>query len=150
MVWASGAALLVPVVGAMAFWHAIIGVGEGLVTAGLVAYVLAVRPDLMKASAEVLRPRTLALSLGVLALVAAGVSVFASSSPDGLQHVASTLGFATATVPAAADPLHGYLVPGMTNETLAGVLAGLAGVLVTGALAYAGIRSLAGRRRSLQ
>jgi len=41
-------------------------------------------------------------------------------------------------------------VPGMTNETLAGVLAGLAGVLVTGALAYAGIRSLAGRRRSLQ
>jgi cobalt/nickel transport system permease protein len=150
MVWASGAALLVPVVGAMAFWHAIIGVGEGLVTAGLVAYVLAVRPDLMKASAEVLRPRTLALSLGVLALVAAGVSVFASSSPDGLQHVASTLGFATATVPAAAGPLHGYLVPGMTNETLAGVLAGLAGVLVTGALAYAGIRSLAGRRRSVQ
>jgi cobalt/nickel transport system permease protein len=150
MVWASGAALLVPVVGAMAFWHAIIGVGEGLVTAGLVAYVLAVRPDLMKATAEALRPRTLALSLGVLALVAAGVSVFASSSPDGLQHVASTLGFATATIPAAAGPLHGHLVPGMTNETLAGVLAGLAGVLVTGALAYAGIRSLAGRRRSVQ
>jgi cobalt/nickel transport system permease protein len=150
MVWASGAALLVPVVGAMAFWHAIIGVGEGLVTAGLVAYVLAVRPDLMKATAEVMRPRTLALSLGVLALVAAGVSAFASSSPDGLEHVASTLGFATAAVPAAAGPLRGYLVPGMTNETLAGVLAGLAGVLVTGALAYAGIRSLAGRRRSVQ
>jgi cobalt/nickel transport system permease protein len=150
MVWASGAALLVPVVGAMAFWHAIIGVGEGLVTAGLVAYVLAVRPDLMKATAEVMRPRTLALSLGVLALVAAGVSAFASSSPDGLEHVASTLGFATAAVPAAAGPLRDYLVRGMTNETLAGVLAGLAGVLVTGALAYAGIRSLAGRRRSVQ
>jgi cobalt/nickel transport system permease protein len=148
MVWASGAALLVPVLGTMAFWHAIIGLGEGLVTAGLVAYVFAVRPDLMKADAEVLRPRTLALSLGVLALCAVAVSFLASSSPDGLERVASTLGFAAAVSPApVAGPLAGYLVPGMTNQALAGVLAGFAGILVTGALAYAAVRSLLSPRR---
>ncbi len=149
MVWASGATLLVPVVGAMAFWHAIIGVGEGLVTAGLIAYVFAVRPDLMRADAQVLRPRTLALSLCVLALGAAGLSFLASARPDGLQRVAETLGFGGTGQPVlAAAPLAGYLVPGMTNQALAGVLAALAGVLVAGALAYAALRPLVRRRRA--
>ena len=149
MVWASGSALLVPVVGAMASWHAVIGVGEGLVTAGLVAYVFAVRPDLMRADAEVLRPRTLAISLGALAAAAAGGSFLASGSPDGLEHVASSLGFLTETPPVwSGGPLAGYLVPGMTNETLAGILAGLAGVLVAGAFVYAGGRALLARRRA--
>lgn len=147
MIWASGSALLVPVLGAMTFWHALIGIGEGLVTGGLVAYVFVVRPDLMKADAEVMRPRTLATSLGLLALMAAGASWLASGSPDGLERVASTLGFAESGPPVwTASPLTGYLVPGMTNEVLAGILAGLAGVLVTGALIYATARSLTRRR----
>lgn len=149
LIWASGAALLVPVMGTMAFWHAIIGVGEGLVTAGLVAYVFAVRPDLMKADSEVLRPGALAASLGALALAAAAGSLFASRYPDGLERVASTLGFLNATrAPGARGPLAGYLMPGVSNEALAGVLAGIAGVIVTAALAYAAVRSLRGGRRA--
>jgi cobalt/nickel transport system permease protein len=149
MVWASGAALLAPVVGAMGLWHAAIGIGEGLVTAGLVAYVFAVRPDLMKADARVLRPRTLALSLGTLAVAAVGASFLASTFPDGLQRVASTLGFAAASGPVqTAAPLQEYLVPGIANEALAGILAGLAGVLVAAALVFVTARSLLGRRRS--
>jgi cobalt/nickel transport system permease protein len=147
MIWASGAAPLVPVLGAMTFWHAFIGIAEGLVTGGLVAYVFAVRPDLMKADAGVLRPGTLATSLGLLALLAAGASWLASGSPDGLQRVASTLGFAEPGRPVwTASPLGGYLVPGIANETLAGILAGLAGMLVTGALVFAAGRSLRRRR----
>jgi cobalt/nickel transport system permease protein len=148
MIWASGSALLVPVLGAMSFWHALIGIGEGLVTAGLVAYVFAVRPDLMKADAEVLRPRTLATSLGLLALAAASASWLSSGSPDGLQRAASELGLASASGPVwTTRPLAGYLIPGMTNEALAGVLAGAAGVLVTGVLVYVAARSLLARRR---
>jgi hypothetical protein len=119
------------------------------VTAGLVAYVFAVRPDLMKADARVLRPRTLALSLGTLAVAAVGASFLASTFPDGLQRVASTLGFAAASGPVQpAAPLQEYLVPGIANEALAGILAGLAGVLVAAALVFVTARSLLGRRRS--
>jgi hypothetical protein len=101
----------------------------------------------MKADAEVLRPRALATSLGLLALVAAGASWLAAGSPDGLQRVASTLGFAEPGRPVwTVSPVTGYLVPGIANETLAGILAGLAGILVTGALVYAAARSLSRRR----
>jgi cobalt/nickel transport system permease protein len=142
MVWASGAAPFLPVMGAMGFWHALIGVGEGLVTAGLVAYVYAVRPELMKAGSEVMRPRGLALSLGVVALAAAGLSFLASSSPDGLESVAARFSFLNENAPVwQSSPMTGYVMPGVTNETLAGVLAGVAGVIVTGALLYALLRS---------
>ncbi|HSQ22359.1 MAG TPA: energy-coupling factor ABC transporter permease, partial [Coriobacteriia bacterium] len=36
MLWFSGRAPLGPVLGAMGFWHALIGIGEGAITAGLV------------------------------------------------------------------------------------------------------------------
>jgi cobalt/nickel transport system permease protein len=146
MIWLSGAAAFAPVVGAMAFWHVFIGIGEGLVTTGLVAYILAVRPDLMSADSEVLRPRGLALSLGLLAAAAAGLSFLASSSPDGLESVAEHLGFLGRSTQATNGPLAGYVVPGIANEALAGVLAGLAGAAVTGALLYALLRGVSGRK----
>jgi cobalt/nickel transport system permease protein len=146
MVWASGSAPFIPVMGAMGFWHALIGIGEGLVTAGLVSYVQAVRPELMKADAETMRTRGLAISLGVVAVIAAALSFAASSSPDGLEHVAETLGFGTASEPVwRLSPMAGYAVPGLANETLAGVLAGIVGVAVTGVLLYAALQ--AARRR---
>lgn len=142
MVWASGAAPFAPVMGAMGFWHALIGIGEGLVTAGLVAYVYAVRPELMKADAEVMRPRGLAVSLGVVALIAAGLSLLASTAPDGLESVAGKLSFLAEAGPVwKLSPMAGYLVPGIDNEALAGALAGVVGVIVTGALLYAALRS---------
>jgi cobalt/nickel transport system permease protein len=147
MIWLSGAAPLAPVVGAMAFWHTLIGVGEGLVTAGLVAYVFAVRPDIMKADAEVLRPRSIAVSFSVMAALAAGLSFLASRSPDGLLTVAHGLGFLGKTAPASVGPLAGYLVPGVANQTVAGALAGLVGVVVTGVLLYALLKA-PGLRRS--
>jgi cobalt/nickel transport system permease protein len=147
MVWASGSAPLIPVMGAMGFWHALIGVGEGLVTAGLVSYVHAVRPELMKADAEIMRPRGLVISLGATALVAAAVSFVASNSPDGLEHVAESLGFVTTSEPVwRLSPMADYAVPGLANETLAGVLAGIVGVMVTGILLYALLQTARRRR----
>jgi cobalt/nickel transport system permease protein len=70
MLWLSGAAALVPVAGAMALWHSLIGIGEGLVTAGLVSYVIAVRPDLLRSDIEAFRSRTLVMSAALLALAA--------------------------------------------------------------------------------
>jgi cobalt/nickel transport system permease protein len=146
MVWASGAAPFGIVVGSMAFWHALIGIGEGLITAGLIGYLLAVRPDLLGASQERAHVRNAAIGLAVLALLAVGVSFLASSYPDGLEFVAERAGFLNETEPVFGGSLiPDYAVPGVANETLAGVLAGLAGIVVTGVLVYGAVAAVRAR-----
>jgi cobalt/nickel transport system permease protein len=150
LLWLSGSVPLGPGLAAMGFWHALIGLGEGTITAGLVGYLLAVRPDLLDARDS--RPhdarsvRATAIGLGVIALVVASVSFVASSNPDGLEFVTGSLGvIAEGTAPDAAA-MPGYLMPGVSNERLAGILAGVVGVIVTGALGYATLAPLRDRR----
>lgn len=75
-------------------------------------------------------------------LVAGGVSYFASSNPDGLEHVAEKVGFADAAEDSATadSPLSDYQVRGIENDALSGGLAGVVGALVVlvlaGGLAY--------------
>jgi len=78
--------------------------------------------------------RTFVLSGIAVALVLAFlVSPFASSSPDGLEKVASDKGIdASVTDHELADsPLADYAVVGVENGSLSTGLAGLAGVAVT-------------------
>lgn len=68
--------------------HLAIGLVEGLVTAAVLAYVASARPELLE-SARASRPvelkRVLAV-MGILALLmGGGLSLFASSYPDGLE-----------------------------------------------------------------
>lgn len=100
------------------------------------------------------RPSTRRLVVvgGIVSVIVAGVlSVFASSRPDGLEHVASTLGFAeTARDSAAAgSPLADYGVGGISNGAVSGGLAGVIGVLATAVVMAALVLLLRrlGRRR---
>jgi cobalt/nickel transport protein len=82
-----------------------------------------------------------------LALVMSG---FASSSPDGLEKVATDKGFLeTARSHLFVDgPLAGYAVKGVGNERLSAGLSGLIGVLVTfglGLALFALVRALRSR-----
>lgn len=73
----------------------------------------------------------------VVALLVAGLlSIYASKSPDGLQHVAETKGFSqTETQHHAADgPLAGYEAKGVTSSHLSKGVAGVVGVGVVGVL----------------
>lgn len=140
MLWLSGRAPLGPVLGAMGFWHALIGIGEGAITAGLVGYLLAVRPDLLTDPIERAGHRPVrkgVIGLGVLAVAAASASFLASSHPDGLEHVYEQVGTGFERFTLLEGPMPDYLIPGISNTTIAGVLAGIVGVVVTGALAYA-------------
>lgn len=77
--------------------------------------------------------RRLVLVGAAVCLVIAGVvSFFASRHPDGLQHVAHSLGFAGAARESAAagSPLAGYGVDGVSNGFLSGGLAGIVGLVV--------------------
>ncbi|WP_204164697.1 PDGLE domain-containing protein [Nocardioides daejeonensis] len=80
-----------------------------------------------------MRNRRFYLGFLVVALLIAGiVSGFASANPDGLEHVAETLGFSgTATDHATGDgPFADYGIKGIGNARLSGGLAGVLGALV--------------------
>jgi cobalt/nickel transport protein len=94
------------------------------------------------------RTRTVVVAGLLAALVLAGVaSFYASSHPDGLEHVAERTGFLdSADDSSAADgPMADYAVKGVDSPRLAGGLAGVVGVLVT--LGLAGGIGYAVRRR---
>lgn len=76
------------------------------------------------------------LTLIVSLLVAGVLSWYASSSPDGLERVAETEGFAqTAQEHGTAEgPLADYQTDGVDDQRLSGGLAGVIGVAATGLL----------------
>jgi len=145
MLWLSGRVPLAAGLGAMGFWHALIGVGEGFITAGLVSYLLGVRPDLLagRRRREAAGTRGVAIALGVVALAAAGLSFLASSLPDGLEFVyfEQRLGAAFSETAPVRIPMADYLLPGVANETLAGILAGVVGLVLTGVLLYVAVKA---------
>lgn len=95
-----------------------------------------------------MRTRTFLLAGLVVALLLGGVaSYYASTHPDGLEHVAEQVGLAdTDDESATADgPMADYRVDGVDDPRLSGGIAGVIGILVT--LALAGGLALAVRRR---
>jgi len=132
---------------AMAGWHALIGLGEGLITATVITFVLQVRPDLFKIAP---RPDHKVIVAGLLiALFLAGIlSPFASTFPDGLERVAVDLGFLKRGEgkPLVSSPLPDYAVPGIKSELLATASAGVVGTLVT-LMAVYGLTLVVRRRK---
>lgn len=116
---------------AMAGIHALIGIGEGLITMGALGLVYASRPDLLK-TGEKRSISSAALWLGglAIALALAIAAPLASSNPDGLEWVAEQEGFLNL----AQDPLYelipDYVLPGLSNEALATIFAGIVGSLL--------------------
>lgn len=82
--------------------------------------------------------------LAVSLVLVVALSVFASASPDGLEHVAETLGFAdTAKDSAAAgSPLADYGTEGVADEWLSTAIAGVVGLALTGLIAFGLMRLL--------
>jgi cobalt/nickel transport protein len=89
----------------------------------------------------------LASAILVSAVLAGGVSFYASSSPDGLEKVAEDIGFLDTAKPHANEEfaLADYGVAGIENERLSVGLAGLIGVGATALVGLALFR-LIGRK----
>jgi cobalt/nickel transport system permease protein len=144
---------------AMLFVHTFIGVGEGLITAAALAFVVSARPDLVSSLASYQRPGASRSALGkgaTAAVTVAGLAIavalalfspLASSQPDGLERVAEDSGF----LGRALDPLYNllpdYTVPGLQGPAST-ILAGIVGLLIVFALAYGLVLLLRGRQRS--
>lgn len=116
---------------AMAGVHALIGIGEGLITVGALAFLLSARPDLLQLSETPQVGSKMVWLVGLLvALTLVIASPLASTNPDGLEWVATQYGF----LGSAQEPLYrilpDYLFPGISNQTLATIVAGILGIVI--------------------
>lgn len=111
--------------------HALIGIGEGLITVGALAFLYSTRPDLLQPRETATYGNAVIWVAGLLlALALVILAPLASAHPDGLEWVAEQQGF----LDFARDPTYqlipDYLLPGVSNEVLGTILAGLVGALL--------------------
>ena len=127
---------------AMIGTHALIGIGEGVLTALVIATVMETRPDLVYGAPELAAPRrtvplrtVLVTGLIVTVLVAVVMSSFASSNPDGLEFVAGQQGFEDTGEPDAPAVFADYDAGLTGRDTADTAVAGLLGVIIVLGLA---------------
>ncbi len=118
---------------AMAGIHALIGIGEGLITLGALAFVYATRRDLLNiGEAQPAGSRSILVVGFVVALALTVISPLASSFPDGLEWVAEQKGFLEIAKDAPYGIIPDYVFPGIQNEAAATIIAGIIGVILVG------------------
>jgi hypothetical protein len=83
----------------------------------------------------------------LIALAVTLISPLASAWPDGLERVAEDKGFIEDAQDAPYEVVPDYVLPGIGNEALATILAGIVGTLVVFGLAY-GLGILLRRREA--
>jgi cobalt/nickel transport system permease protein len=109
----------------------LIGIGEGLITAGAIAFLSITRSDLLKANQATARRGNLVWVVGLLmAILLAVASPLASRHPDGLMSVASQYGFLSSEQNPIYQLIPHYRFPGLQDKTLATILAALLGTLI--------------------
>ncbi|MFH1785904.1 MAG: energy-coupling factor ABC transporter permease [Candidatus Micrarchaeota archaeon] len=122
----SGTVSFLPALTAMATVHAIIGIGEGLITVAISTFTNKLQNLSWK----------LALTgTGVSFLIVAILLPFASGEPDGLERVAINLGFFNAATEFYSAPIMDYALAGF-GTTLGGILAALIGAVSVFAAGY--------------
>lgn len=138
--WLSGTSRLDIVIPAMLSVHAIIGIGEALITVAALAFILRTRPDLLAPEQYPAGHGRVWVGAGLLiSLAVVLLSPYASAYPDGLERVAEDLGFLDRGQSAPYEILPDYTIPGLDGG-LSTILSGLIGVLVVAGLAVLIVR----------
>ncbi|PLZ84722.1 cobalt transporter [Fischerella thermalis CCMEE 5198] len=131
----SGTAPLGLVLPAMTGVHILIGIGEGLITGGVLAYLATVRPDLLPGEQRQLQGWV--VPVVIILLISGLLSLVASAWPDGLERVAENLGFinlAEQVRVAVPTPFADYSIEGL--GPIGTSIAGIIGSIVCFAVAF--------------
>ncbi len=124
----SPANIAIPAMGGV---HALIGIGEGLITVGALAFLHASRPDLINQGDQPPVAGPVIWIVGILIAVGlAFIAPWASRHPDGLEWVAAEYGFLETSQGPAYSLFPDYIIPGIANEAAATVLAGIIGIFL--------------------
>jgi len=116
---------------AMAGIHALIGIGEGLITVGALAFIYAARRDILESGKTAPAGGKVVWAVGLgIALLLAIFSPLASAHPDGLEWVAEQKGFLDVAQGPLFKIIPDYVFPGISNEAFATIIAGIIGSLI--------------------
>lgn len=133
--WLSGTSGLQIVIPAMLGVHALIGLGEALITVSALGFIMQTRPDLLGEDSESAKgSRNWIFVGGLISLIVVLLSPFASSNPDGLERVAMDMGFINAGQSAPYSIIPDYTLPFLGETAVSTILAGIIGVIVVGAV----------------
>ncbi|MCF6278371.1 MAG: energy-coupling factor ABC transporter permease [Anaerolineales bacterium] len=140
--WLSGTARLDIVVPAMLGVHALIGIGEALITVAALAFIFKTRPDILgQAEGQERGGRGWIFAGFAIALVVVVLSPLASVNPDGLMRVATDLNFINSGQEAPYQLLSGYSLPFLEGTSFSTILAGIIGIAVVAGLFFAAGRA---------
>ena len=112
--------------------HALIGIGEALITVAALTFIAQTAPDILAgvaAPSKASPVRRLIIGVAIAGAVATLASLFASADPDGLEAVAEQLGFLNAGVGAPFELFPDYTIPGLDGGAST-VVAGILGIIV--------------------
>lgn len=133
--WLSGTSPLRIVIPAMLGAHALIGLGEALITVAALSFIFQTRPDLLAEGSESAKGgRGWVAAGGLITLAVVLISPLASSSPDGLERVATDMGFINASQSAPYSIIPDYALPFLGKTALSTIMVGVIGVIVVGAI----------------
>lgn len=119
------------VIPAMAGIHILIGIGEGLITAGALIFITAARKDLLDLdSSGPLNNKGILIGGSLIAIFLAILSPLASSHPDGLEWVAEKSGFLGFARDSFYNTIPDYTFPGINDPSVATIVAGIIGVVI--------------------
>lgn len=123
---------------AMASVHALIGLGEALITVGAIALLQNTRPEVLEAGETAPGRRGASLiAVGLLvALLLAIFSPLASPYPDGLEVVAESQGFLGLSLDPLYEIMPDYTMPFDASAAWTTILAVASGTLIVFALAW--------------
>jgi cobalt/nickel transport system permease protein len=140
----SGTSPLKVALPAMVGVHMLIGLGEALITVGVLVFVREVRPDLYGPRATLAAQGSAWIAAGlVLALLVAFASPLASAHPDGLERVAEDKGFLEQAQDAAFEIMPDYTISFIENEAATTIASGVVGVLVVAGVSFLAARGAA-------
>ena len=149
MEYAIGGTVSVPlgsVLIAMISTHLFIGLGEGIITALIISLLLRVRSDLVYANTKKDKSNNLSTSYGifiVLILSLTLITPYASSSPDGLESVASNFGLEETD--GVVLLLEDYGISSVNNNFVSTILSALLGILSIAGLSTLFFRKKVGK-----
>jgi cobalt/nickel transport system permease protein len=131
----SGTSSLRIAIPAMMGIHALIGVGESLITVSALSFIMGARPQLLQTSVETGGRGWIAAGM-IIALSLVLLAPLAATSPDGLEWFAQQNEFIDAALASPYSLWSGYTIPGFGNESLSTVLAGSIGTVVVALVAF--------------
>jgi|AutmiccommuBRH23_1029490.scaffolds.fasta_scaffold00049_8 cobalt/nickel transport system permease protein len=117
------------VIPAMAGIHTLIGIGEGLITAGAIIFISAARKELLEVNLSSSgNSKGILVGGSLIAIVLAILSPFASIHPDGLEWVAEESGFLGFAKDSFYNIIPDYTFPGINDQAIATIVAGIIGI----------------------